>query len=204
MTWSKLMSQAEQACDANNLVLAKMKLLEALDYLDKYTQSSDDVVETLRPLTELLWETKCESEAKPYLLRLLNAEEKVFGSGHLETAITLTRLSELYFKEGNYASAEKFGRKLYVVKQRAFGVHHPEVRTAARILAVLHQAAGSHEQAEVMYKQCLTELTKTYGPEHAEVQFILQNYASLLRLVHRDQEADHLMGCSTIQQEKVS
>jgi tetratricopeptide (TPR) repeat protein len=199
MSWLKLMSQAEEACEANNLVLAKAKLVEALDYLDKYTQNPKDIMETLRPLTELLWQSGQESVAKPYLLRLLDAEEKVFGSGHIEAATTLSRLSEVYFQEGSYANSEKFGRKHFVVKQRFYGPQHPEVQTAGRILAVLHQAAGNYEQAEVMYKQSLTELTKIYGPEHPEVHFVLQNYASLLRLLHREQEADHLMGCAIMQ-----
>jgi tetratricopeptide (TPR) repeat protein len=195
MSWTKLMEQADEACDANNLLLARAKLIEALDYLDKYAPGSKDVMETLRPLTELMWRMGAECEAKPYLMRLLNTEEKLFGIGDIETATTLCRLSEVCFKEGAYADSEKFGRKHFVVKQRYYGDNHSEVHSAGRILAVLHQAAGNYEQAEVMYKRALNDLTKNYGAESAEVQFVLQNYASLLRLLHRDQEADHMVGC---------
>lgn len=195
MQWNKLISEAQAACEDNDISTAFNKLVEALCYLEKFPQGDDYLVETLRPLTELLWTSGRELEGIQYLTALLSAEEKLYGPGSLETNTSLTRLSELHFHESHYIEAAAYGRKSFAILQRTYGDDYLDVAKAGHILAVLHQSAGSLETAEALYKRSLASLTKV-GADVNEISAVLTNYASLLRLLHRHEEADHLIQCS--------
>jgi tetratricopeptide (TPR) repeat protein len=195
MQWNKLIAEAQAACEVNDMATSYDRLVEALAYLEKFPQGEDYLVETLRPLTELLWISGHEAECLKYLVAQLSAEEKVFGPGSLETSVSLTRLSELHFKNKRFVEAEAYGRKSFAVLRKTYGDECLDVAIAAHILAVLHQTAGSFELAEKMYRRSLTGLTHLHA-DNNEISSVLTNYASLLRLLHRDEEADHLILCS--------
>jgi len=195
MQWNTLIDEAQAACEVNDLRLAFDKLVEALAYLEKFPQGELFMVETLRPLTEILWNNGDEDLCLTYLNAQLISEERLYGMGSLETNISLTRLSELHFKKSRFIEAEAYGRKSFTILQKSHGDDSMDVAIAAHILAVLHQTAGSYEAAEKMYKRSLSSLTRLRA-NHAEISAALANYASLLRVLHRDEEADHLLRCS--------
>ncbi|MBS1955812.1 MAG: tetratricopeptide repeat protein [Cyanobacteria bacterium SZAS-4] len=195
MQWNILIDEAQAACETNDLRLAQDKLVEALAYLEKFPQGDVFLVETLRPLTEILWSSGDDDLCLEYLVQQLHAEERLHGMGSLETNLSLTRLSESHFKASHFVEAEAYGRKSFFILQKAYGDDNLDVAIAGHILAVLHQAAGSYEASERMYKRSLSSLTRLRA-DQGEVTSTLANYASLLRLLHRDEEADHLLKCS--------
>lgn len=195
MQWNTLIDEAQTACETNDIQLAFGKLVEALAYLEKFPQGDVFLVETLRPLTEILWGNGDEALCLEYLVTLLQTEERLHGMGSLETNLSLTRLSELNFKRGRYIEAEAYGRKSFFILQKAIGDDCLDVAIAGHILAVLHQAAGNYESAEKMYKRSLSSLTRLRANSN-EITSTLADYASLLRLLHRDEEAEHLIRCS--------
>ncbi len=196
MHWNILIDEAQAACEINDLQVARQKLVEALAYLEKFPQGDVFLVETLRPLTEILWNSGDDTICLDYLVQQLHAEERLHGMGSLETNLSLTRLSELHFKSSHFVEAEAYGRKSFFILQKACGDDNLDVAIAGHILAVLHQAAGSFEASERMYKRALSSLTRLRA-DNAEVTSTLANYSTLLRLLHRDEEADHLLRCSS-------
>lgn len=195
MHWNNLIAEAQAACEDNDLDLAYARLVDALEFLERCPLGDDYLVETLRPLTELLWGREQHDLCINYLVTQLHAEERYYGMGCLETNISLSRLSELHFKKGNFQQAEAYGRKSFVILLNAYGGDCLDVALAAHTLAVLHQAAGNFPQAERMYARSLSALTRLQADIN-EVSTVLLNYASLLRLLHRHEEADHLLKCS--------
>ena len=72
------------------------------------------------------------------------------------------------------------------------GEGNPLLLSSLYSLATFYQQQGEFDKAEIQYKRALAIKEKQNGPQHPDVAIILKKYAELLRLAHRDKEADQL------------
>ena len=66
------------------------------------------------------------------------------------------------------------------------------VATSLSNLALLHVDLEQYSDAETLYEQALRIRKKALGPAHPEVATSLENYADLLGMLGRDEEAKEL------------
>ena len=59
-------------------------------------------------------------------------------------------------------------------------------------LALLHHVQGQYAEAEPLYQRSLAIREKVLGAEHPDVATILDNYAELLRVTGRSDEAEEM------------
>ena len=59
-------------------------------------------------------------------------------------------------------------------------------------VAAIYRAQGRSSEAEASYQRMLTILKRALGPTHPDVALALEEYAALLRMVHRCTEASPL------------
>ena len=72
------------------------------------------------------------------------------------------------------------------------GEGNPLLLSSLYSLATFYEQQGEVEKAEDQYKRALSIKEKASGPEHPDIAIILNKYANLLRVAHRDEEADNL------------
>ena len=74
----------------------------------------------------------------------------------------------------------------------SLGEGNPLLLSSLYSLANFYEQQGEFEKAEAQYKRALSIKEKASGPEHPDVAIILNKYAAMLRVAHRDEEADNL------------
>ena len=95
------------------------------------------------------------------------------------------------YREGRYSEAvESFQGA--VKEAEAFGPHDPRLATSLNNLALLYQVQGKYAEAEPLYKRSLAIREKALGLEHPDVARSLENYARLLRMTKRKDQAAKL------------
>ncbi len=57
---------------------------------------------------------------------------------------------------------------------------------------MLYRAQGKYTEAEPLFQRALMNLTRAVGPEHPDVAMMLENYARMLRVLNRHDEAEKM------------
>jgi tetratricopeptide (TPR) repeat protein len=117
---------------------------------------------------------------------------KLFGPDHPVVAMSLTHLGELRTRQGRFAEAESLLNRALRIREKAYGTDNPAVAATIEDLALLRAAKGNHAAAEPLFRTSLEILERTMGKEHCELVLLLKHYATTLRALHRDDEADAL------------
>jgi tetratricopeptide (TPR) repeat protein len=132
------------------------------------------------------------TQAEPLLLRALHICETELGPNHPLTAIVLDRLAGLYFLQEAFDRAEPLWRRALIINEHAFGLNHPRASITLGNLANLCVAQGNYAQAEPLLKRALAiwEIRRDEG--HPDALTLLADYAALLRILKRDDEAKML------------
>jgi tetratricopeptide (TPR) repeat protein len=136
------------------------------------------------------------SDAIGLLKQSFELKEKHFGRTHLVVADQANKLASLYFKEHSYGPARYYGTISLEGFEEAYGKESQAVATMCYNLATLAHLDKKFEESEQLYKRALTLRTKILGSEHQDTAKVLQNYAKLLRELHREAEAEHLDKCA--------
>ena len=103
----------------------------------------------------------------------------------------LIAAGETAYQAGRYAEAEKLF--LAALKEaEEFGGQAPRLAVSLYNLAVVYRDLGSYAEAEPLFQRALLNFEKALGPEHPDLATTLESYASLLRRMHRDAEAERL------------
>lgn len=143
--------------------------------------------------------------------------EHAFGPEHPEVASCLTGLADTYTKlavlvhlrkqgveESEQAlaglsslssvrdylkQAEQCNQRAIAIYEQVFGPDYAETGQPLCGLAIIAQFRGHFEQAEALYQHAMAVVEGSQGPEHPNLLGILKNYAHLLRILKRADEA---------------
>lgn len=130
------------------------------------------------------------SEAKKLGRRSLEILEKNYGTEDIKLIPVLDVIAQLDRKEYDYGAAEDTFKRVLAIRQKSSGAESPETAEALLNLArVYHSKGGSDGKAEKFYRQALAIQEKTLGQNDKRIAATLENYAGLLFLMNRTDEA---------------
>jgi len=90
--------------------------------------------------------------------------------------------------QGNTIEAEKFFR-LAIAEAENLPASDPKLSLTLNNLANCLRQQGRYADAEPLYKRAITAKEKQVGMKHMDLAILLENYAKLLRLAGRPEEA---------------
>jgi len=129
-------------------------------------------------------------EAEPLIARAIKIHEQSLGREHPYMAYSLSNLAEHSFLQGDYAQAEIQFREALAIREQRLGQDHPRTAFIYDSLARLYASQKRYEEAELLYNKTLTIYERTFGPEHPFVADSLEQYASVLRKLKKEQQAN--------------
>jgi tetratricopeptide (TPR) repeat protein len=131
--------------------------------------------------------------AIPSCTECLAIFERVLGTEHPDTLISVNNLAHLYDKQGCSQEAEPLLRRAIKAYERVLGAEHPETLTSVNNLAELHRGQGRYQEAEPLYRRALEAYERVLGAEHPSTLTAVNNLTQLYRSQGRYQEAEPLL-----------
>ncbi|GEM_PF-1264444 len=117
---------------------------------------------------------------------------EIWGESDQRLALVLHYLGEVYRRQNKLAKAEPYFWRALPIWARSVGAEHPKMATSLTGLARVYQAKHEYRKAEPLMKQALTIREKAFGLDHPNILPSLKDYASLLKLMNRNEEAKKL------------
>lgn len=142
------------------------------------------------------------SEAKKLGRRALEILEKNYGKEDVKLIPVLEIIARLDHKDREFGTAEDAFKRVLAIRQKSSGAESLETAEALLNLARLyHSKGGSNDKAEKLYQQALAIQEKTLGQNDKRIAATLKDYALLLFLMNRPEEAtkleDHSIAVAT-------
>lgn len=188
------------AIDLNNLAwlyyelrkYAEAELLyqRALIISEKALELDPRITATsLNGLANLYRDQGMLEEAEQRYQRALLIREQALGPAHIRMADSLVGLAELYWMQGKYEEAEPLYQRALTIRKHTLRSGHPDIARSFHGLANLYRDQGKHAEADSLYLDALSICEKALGPTHPYMRAIQKDYASLLRLMRKEDEA---------------
>jgi len=130
-------------------------------------------------------------QAEQLLKRAVRATE-TFDQLDPRIASTLELYSEVLWKNGKLAEAQPVCERTLQFYESTLPPNHQDIGVIANNLAMLYHALEQPELAEPLYKRALEIRTANQGTTHPDVITLLNNYANMLYVWHREGEAVNL------------
>jgi tetratricopeptide (TPR) repeat protein len=167
---------------------AKRLYQKGLSILESHGRTID-LASRLNEVALLYQSQGRDDDAEQAYLRALALTERSFGKEHPLVASRLDDLALLYQSQGRYALAEPlYLRALEILeKNQSRALDGP-----LGDLALFYEAQERYGEAEPFYRKALAWTEQTFGPRSRRLVPILENYASLLRRLHREAQAEPL------------
>lgn len=192
MTWQQQMTNAEKALQQGDLNASEYLYWEALRLAEPFGPASAQLTETAQKLTDVLLRQSKFQDAEDLLLRL--AQSLGDGTPSLNTASTLLKLAEVYYATTRYERAEPFGLNALSIYESIYGSNHPETARISGNVAYIFHAQGKYEKAEELYKRAIMTKSRQSKMDR-EALNVMESYATLLKVTHREEEATHMLRC---------
>ena len=119
--------------------------------------------------------------AQPLYERALAILDKVLGSEHPATAMSLDHLAGLLQDQGNLPAARQLYERALAIKEKMLGPEHRNTATGFNNLALVLRDQGDFAGARPLLERALAIYEKVLGPEHPDTTMSLNNLADLLR-----------------------
>ncbi|MBS1953647.1 MAG: tetratricopeptide repeat protein [Cyanobacteria bacterium SZAS-4] len=126
------------------------------------------------------------------LLKKAVAATDTFDPADPRIASTLELYSEALWKNGKLAEAQPICERTLQFYEATLDPKHQDIGVISNNLAMLYHALEKPELAEPMYKRALDIRTANQGTTHPDVITLLNNYANMLYVFHREGEAVNL------------
>lgn len=126
------------------------------------------------------------------LLKKAVAATETFEPSDPRIASTLELYSEALWKNGKLAEAQPICERTLQFYEATLDPKHQDIGVISNNLAMLYHALDKPELAEPMYKRALDIRTANQGTTHPDVITLLNNYANMLYVFHREGEAVNL------------
>lgn len=153
-----------------------MRITESLDYLG-YIYSTTERYE----------------KAEGFFRRALTIMEKEMGLEYYKLSRTLNSLGHIYDRWAQYEKAEQyFLRALKICEKNPGKDQYILADTFHNLGAIYFRGLGENEKAEGYFKRALELAIEVYGADSDETKETIKDYADLLRLLGRVDEAEKL------------
>jgi len=195
--WQPLFTGAMTSFDKGDWADAQTKLSAALEFAQIFGETDDRLCRTLQALADTLLKQDKHQQAVPHFERVHNIKIALLGKNHLTVAESANNLARCHYYYGNFEGAEKSAVECTKIYEEVMGPDDLTVATCLGNIGMLYRLNKRPADAENAYKRCLNIRTKKQGGDHPDTIKLLQNYASLLRDMHREDEAEHLQACAT-------
>jgi len=193
--WDDARKLAEEFCLAGNWEEAEKHWFQAMKVAEPLGENDPRYAYSLEKLGESFLNQKKYQDAEPVLLRAHTLKLKILGEEHLSLATSLNNLSKLYYYQSRYEQAESLAKQFISLIETNLGTEHADVACGVHNLATLYHVNGRFDLAEAQYIRALEICRKTLGNDHPNTVKLLKSYATLLKSVHRDEEAEHIDAC---------
>lgn len=183
-----LSSQGRYA-DAESVIREQLQLLEVT-----HGESDPDYAKTLNNLGLVLSEQKKYKEAEEIHRRALKLREQYDEPPRRNLAVSLLNLGKIYYEQGKNSEAEALfnqARSIFVSIPRE-DITPEDIDSLLRSehnLALVYVEQKKYDEAEVRYKAVILLTEKFKGDMHPDLLLTLENYAKLLRLTNRPEQA---------------
>ena len=117
------------------------------------------------------------AKAEPLYQEALRIRQKVLGSEHPDTALTLNNLAQVYLETGEYAKAELLFQEALRIDRKVRGEERPDTASILTGLATVYWEMGEYAKAEPLYQEALRTYQKVFGPEHPDTEIALDGLA---------------------------
>jgi len=157
-----------------------------------YGSEHPEVATCLNNLAGLLHEEGELDAAEPLFREALGMYRRLFGAEHPDLAAVVNNLALLLADKHDYRGAEALLREAVAINRRLFGNQHPNLARSLGSLGRLHLAEGNVDAAEPLVREALAIFEKTLPPDHPHLLSTVRTYATVLRKLGRDAEAEAL------------
>ncbi len=138
----------------------------------------------------LLRENDKAAEELVLLEALREAEARVQPDSDL--AVALHNVGELYRVRGDLAAAESYFWRALPVWAASVGAMDPRMAMSLSSLALVFESRKEYTKALPLVEQALKIREAAFGVDHPRLVPSLEQYAGLLRLVNRTEEAERI------------
>ncbi|KAM0368168.1 hypothetical protein ACHAPY_011552 [Fusarium culmorum] len=130
------------------------------------------------------------SEAAQMFRQALLGYEKVLGSEHPDTLMSINNLGSVLQYQGKYEEAEAMDRQALLGYEKVLGSEHPDTLMSINNLGSVLRDQGKYKEAEAMDRQALLGYEKVLGSEHPHTLMSINNLGSVLRDQGKYKEAE--------------
>jgi serine/threonine protein kinase/tetratricopeptide (TPR) repeat protein len=154
-------------------------------------QDHPDVAIGLNNIAYTLLQSGEYAEARPIAQRALDIVVRTLGLEHGVTANFLQSLGELMLRAGDLEEARDTLERARQIQEDWSDENTSEAALTLHTLAGVHQAMADYETAESFYRRALA-IRELLGANHPDLLISLEAYASMLRTMGRDAEAEEI------------
>jgi tetratricopeptide (TPR) repeat protein len=137
------------------------------------------------------------AEAEALYQRIFSVFNNQLDAEHPQLVVYGNDWARLYFLQGKYAEAEATARRALTLGEKVLGPNHQRVETSVNILADIYKAQGRYVEAEEFYQRAIGIDEKIPAPNDIRA-VTLENYADLLQMMGRIEEAEALRQRATL------
>ncbi|HEX7182951.1 MAG TPA: tetratricopeptide repeat protein [Thermoanaerobaculia bacterium] len=116
--------------------------------------------------------------ARPYWERALAIRERVLGTEHPGTAVSLNNLGGLFQNQGDLA--RPYYERALTILEKVLGPEHPDTASSLNNLGFLLKNQGDVAGARSYFERALAIREKVLGPKHPDTALSLNNLGYLL------------------------
>ena len=151
-----------------------------------------DVATTLEMLADIKGRQSNHEQAEMFFRSALSIKEKLYGKDSPKLISLLERAADIYAQLGRSEDSVPYYVRLVRIKHKGGEKQPMEVAKLLDKLGKVYDKRGDLQSAESQYELSLEIYQDNFGPDHPEVAGALERYASALRKVEKNDEADKL------------
>jgi len=180
--WQKLEAQGEQSLNQQKLSEAEDYYRQAVKAVEGSGHATDELVECLNGLANVLTLEDKTEEAKAIYQRCLKLVQKAYGPDSPKIVPALFSLGSIYESEGDPTTAMQLYQRAFKINEKHYGPYSPAVAQSLHHLGRASYNAGRTEEAERHFKQSLAILEKEPGfGASQQMEDLLRDYNDLIR-----------------------
>ena len=138
--------------------------------------------------------------AEPLSRRALSASERVLGTEHPDTLVSVNNLALLLSSKEDFAGAEPLYRRALAARERVFGAQNSDTLQSVKNLAGMLLRKGDYVNAEPFLRRAvegLLEILCGIGHPHPQLELFFHNYAGCLEEIGCSRQKKSKIDCVT-------
>lgn len=143
----------------------------------------------LADLAMVFEHTQRLAQAESLLRQSLAQMEQSLGPNNPMLSAPLGPLAAVLSRMGRYSEALGYSQRCWDILSRSPGIAEPDKLNTMSALGRLYAVTGRPQEAEFYSRQAAERAEAIYGPQHPRLGYYLKNYAEVLRILDRKNEA---------------